>query len=119
MSFVAERLIMVRFLFLLFVLSACRNAAISADDVVINDFESDTFGTWIVEGEAFGPGPVQGTVDGQMPVSGVLGKGVANSFRRVTGLSGPSRHRNSQLLIITSPFSLAAARFRMPLASNC
>ena len=82
MSFVAERLIMVRFLFLLFVLSAYRNAAIAADDVVINDFEADTFGTWVVEGEAFGPGPVQGAADGQMPVSGVIGKGVANSFSK-------------------------------------
>ncbi|MFN9721551.1 MAG: glycoside hydrolase family 32 protein, partial [Planctomycetota bacterium] len=82
MSFVAERLIMVRFLILLFVLSAYQSAAIAADDVVINDFEADTFGTWVVEGEAFGPGPVQGAVDGQMPVSGVLGKGVANSFSK-------------------------------------
>ena len=82
MSFVAERLIKVRFLFLLFVLSACRNAAIAADDVVINNFEADTYGNWVVKGEAFEPGPVRGAVDGQMPVSGVLGKGVANRFSK-------------------------------------
>ena len=85
MSFVAERLIKVRFLFLLFVLSACRNAAIAADDVVINNFEADTYGNWVVKGEAFEPGPVQGAVDGQMPVSGVLGKGVANRFSKGDG----------------------------------
>ena len=33
----------------------------AADDIVINDFESDTFGNWKVEGTAFGPGPATGS----------------------------------------------------------
>lgn len=73
---------MVRVMLLAFVFTTNCNVAIASDDVVIDDFESDTFGTWSVEGEAFGPGPVQGAVAGQMPVSGVLGKGVANSFSK-------------------------------------
>jgi fructan beta-fructosidase len=80
MSFVAEGLIMVRFLFLLCVVSVFTNGPAVADDVIINDFEGDSFSPWIVEGTAFGAGPVQGTVAGQMPVSGVIGQGVANSF---------------------------------------
>ena len=70
------------------VISTCLNAAFAGDDVVINDFEADTFGNWTVEGDAFGIGPVQGSVEGQMPVSGVLGKGVANSFVHGDGATG-------------------------------
>ena len=29
-------------------------------DVLVADFEADTYGDWKVEGEAFGPGPAKG-----------------------------------------------------------
>ncbi|MGA2497731.1 MAG: GH32 C-terminal domain-containing protein [Tepidisphaeraceae bacterium] len=51
-----------------------------ADDIVIADFEGDTYGDWTVEGTAFGKGPAHGTLPGQMPVSGFAGKGLVNSF---------------------------------------
>ena len=59
-----------------------------ADDLVVNDFESESFGDWVTEGEAFGTGPVHSPVDGQMPVSGVVGKGAANSFVHGDGATG-------------------------------
>jgi fructan beta-fructosidase len=49
-------------------------------DVVIADFEGDTYGDWTVEGEAFGSGPVKGTLPDQPAVSGYQGEGLANSF---------------------------------------
>ncbi len=51
-----------------------------ADDIIITDFEGDTYGVWTVEGTAFGKGPARGTLPGQMPVSGFAGKGLVNSF---------------------------------------
>jgi fructan beta-fructosidase len=60
------------------------SAATSADDlrpdVLVNDFESTTYGDWKTEGEAFGPGPAAGTLPNQMPVSGFEGKRLVNSF---------------------------------------
>ncbi len=52
----------------------------SADDILIADFEGDTYGPWKVEGQAFGPGPAKGTFQGQMPVSGFEGAQLVNSF---------------------------------------
>jgi sucrose-6-phosphate hydrolase SacC (GH32 family) len=54
----------------------------SADeaDIVIADFEGDTYGDWKTEGEAFGPAPAHGTLESQMPVSGFQGNGLVNSF---------------------------------------
>ena len=49
-------------------------------DVVIQDFEGATYGTWATEGTAFGAGPAHGSVDGERLVSGFVGKGLANSF---------------------------------------
>ncbi len=57
-------------------------------DVLLADFEGDTYGEWKAEGEAFGTAPARGTLPGQMPVSGFLGRGLVNSFRggdRTTG----------------------------------
>ena len=60
---------------------ACLAAsAQSADDLLIADFEGDTYGTWKVEGEAFGPGPAKGALPGQMAVSGFEGERLVNSF---------------------------------------
>ncbi|HJN08520.1 MAG: glycoside hydrolase family 32 protein [Pirellulaceae bacterium] len=49
-------------------------------DVLVADFEGETYGDWKVEGEAFGPGPAQGTLKGQMDVSGYKGKRLINTF---------------------------------------
>lgn len=49
-------------------------------DVLIADFESETYGDWKVEGEAFGPGPAKGTLDGQMEVSGFEGERLVNTY---------------------------------------
>lgn len=63
-------------------------------DVLIADFEGETYGDWKTTGEAFGKGPARGALPGQMPVSGFLGKGLVNSFNggdKSTGtLTSPS-----------------------------
>ena len=84
---------MLRMLCLLSFLSIYQDIAIAGDDVIINDFEANTFGLWVVEGDAFGTTPVQGSVEGQMPVMGGLGNGIANSFS----------HGDKATGIITSP----------------
>jgi fructan beta-fructosidase len=50
------------------------------EDIVIADFEGDTYGDWKVTGTAFGSGPARGTLPGQMALSGFQGKGLVNSF---------------------------------------
>ncbi|WDQ16170.1 glycoside hydrolase family 32 protein [Rhodopirellula sp. P2] len=57
-------------------------------DLVVADFEGDSYGDWITEGDAFGTGPAKGTLPGQMQVSGYAGSGLVNSFQggdRTTG----------------------------------
>jgi fructan beta-fructosidase len=54
--------------------------AAAAEDILIADFEGDSYGDWKVTGEAFGPGPAQGTLPGQMAVSGFEGRGLVNSY---------------------------------------
>src|SRR5947209_16136602 len=56
--------------------------AVAADrpDILIADFEGDTYGDWKTTGTAFGKGPARGTLPNQMPVTGFLGKGLANSY---------------------------------------
>jgi len=49
-------------------------------DILINDFEAPTYGSWKAEGAAFGKGPAKGTLGGQMEVTGFEGKGLVNSF---------------------------------------
>jgi fructan beta-fructosidase len=49
-------------------------------DLLIADFEGQTYGDWVTTGEAFGPGPAHGALPGQMHVDGFLGKGLVNSF---------------------------------------
>ncbi len=57
-------------------------------DVVVADFEGDTYGGWAIEGEAFGAVPARGTLPGQMAVSGFLGHGLVNSFVKGDGSTG-------------------------------
>lgn len=54
--------------------------ALLAEDLLIADFEGDTYGDWTVTGEAFGPGPARGTLPNQQQVSGFKGRGLVNSF---------------------------------------
>ncbi len=68
---------------LLPLLAACLAAVTStraAEDIVIADFEKDTYAPWTVTGDAFGPGPARGTLKNQMPVSAFKGSGLVNSY---------------------------------------
>lgn len=49
-------------------------------NIVIEDFEADSYKNWTVEGEAFGTSPAQGNLPNQQPVTGFEGKGLANSY---------------------------------------
>lgn len=62
-------------LWLLLPMGAC-----CADELVIADFEQDTYGDWAVTGTAFGSGPARGTLPNQMTVEGFLGHGLVNSY---------------------------------------
>jgi beta-fructofuranosidase len=50
------------------------------EDVLLADFEGDTWGDWEATGDAFGKGPARDTLPDQQSVTGFLGKGLANSF---------------------------------------
>ena len=62
--------------------------AADGPDILVADFEQETYGDWKVEGEAFGPGPAKGTLPGQMPVSGFEGERLVNSFYNGDGTTG-------------------------------
>ena len=49
-------------------------------DILVADFEGDSWGGWSVEGTAFGNGPARGALPGQMAVDGFQGRGLVNSF---------------------------------------
>ncbi len=50
------------------------------DDILIADFEGQTYGAWKTTGTAFGSAPAHGTLPGQMAVTGYKGNGLVNSF---------------------------------------
>ena len=54
--------------------------ALAGDDLLVADFEGDSYTPWQVEGEAFGTRPARGTLPGQMTVEGFVGRGLVNSF---------------------------------------
>lgn len=54
--------------------------ALAADDLMVADFEQDSYGEWTVTGNAFGAGPARGTLPNQMQVEGFRGQGLVNSF---------------------------------------
>ena len=60
-------------------------------DVVLADFEGETYGGWTASGEAFGAGPARGALPGQMGVSGFRGAGLVNSFHGGDGATGTLR----------------------------
>jgi len=49
-------------------------------DIVLADFEGDSYGDWKTTGTAFGDRPARGTLPRQMPVTGYRGEGLVNSF---------------------------------------
>ncbi|MBX3095252.1 MAG: hypothetical protein KF812_00155 [Fimbriimonadaceae bacterium] len=55
-------------------------AILASQDVLLQDFESVTYGSWVSTGTAFGSEPAQGTLPNQMEVSGYRGSRLANSF---------------------------------------
>jgi fructan beta-fructosidase len=67
---------------------AVSSATLAADDIVIANFESETYGSWKVTGDAFGPGPAKGTLPGQMHVDGFNGERLVNSFFNGDGTTG-------------------------------
>ncbi|QDV85066.1 glycoside hydrolase family 32 protein [Planctomycetes bacterium TBK1r] len=70
----------VKILFVVIVASVCSSHAVIADDLLIDDFESDSYGEWTITGDAFGAQPASGTLANQMPVSGFRGQGLINTF---------------------------------------
>jgi sucrose-6-phosphate hydrolase SacC (GH32 family) len=60
----------------------------AADDILIADFEKETYAPWTVTGEAFGPAPAAGTLPGQMHVDGFLGKRLVNTFFKGDATTG-------------------------------
>jgi fructan beta-fructosidase len=51
-----------------------------SEDILIADFEADTYGEWSITGEAFGPSPALGTLPNQMGVNGYRGNRLVNTF---------------------------------------
>ncbi|AIE84399.1 GH116 family glycosyl hydrolase [Fimbriimonas ginsengisoli] len=49
-------------------------------NILIADFEGETYGNWKTTGTAFGPGPAAGTLPSQNPVTKFGGKRLVNSF---------------------------------------
>jgi fructan beta-fructosidase len=54
--------------------------SLSAQDLLIDDFEAPTYGNWVATGTAFGSGPALGTLPGQLTVTGYDGSRLVNSF---------------------------------------
>lgn len=73
------------------------------EDVVLEDFEGTTFGTWTVAGSAFGSRPAPGALPNQMPVVGFEGRGFASSFH-----SGD----DSLGTLTSAPFTISRPRIR-------
>lgn len=65
---------------LLFTLLAAATAPAAEPDLLVADFEGDSYGDWKVTGKAFGDRPARGTLPNQMPVTGFKGKGLVNSY---------------------------------------
>lgn len=52
----------------------------AAEDLLIEDFEGDSYGKWTVTGDAFGTAPARGTLPNQMAVTGYRGERLVNTF---------------------------------------
>lgn len=69
-----------KFLLIVSLFTIFMATANAADDLLIADFEQESYAPWTKTGEAFGPGPAAGTLAGQMHVDGFRGKRLVNSF---------------------------------------
>ena len=69
---------------LLFLAAPC----IAAEDILIADFEGDSYGDGKVTGEAFANRPAQANVNPRNKVTGHLGKGLVNTFRKGDSTTG-------------------------------
>lgn len=54
--------------------------AMQTEDIVIADFEGDSYGDWTVTGDCFGDRPATGTLPRQQMVDGFKGDGLVNSY---------------------------------------
>jgi fructan beta-fructosidase len=63
-------------------------SATFSDDLLVADFEGDSYHPWQSTGQAFGPGPARGTLPGQMHVDGFKGDGLVNSFYQGDSTTG-------------------------------
>jgi len=61
---------------------------LSRPDVLVDDFERESYAPWTAEGEAFGPGPAAGTLPRQMEVTGYHGQRLVNSYYNGDGTVG-------------------------------
>jgi sucrose-6-phosphate hydrolase SacC (GH32 family) len=59
-----------------------------AEDILLADFEAESYGAWKTTGTAFGSGPARGTLPNQMHVDGYIGKGLVNSYLNGDGSIG-------------------------------
>jgi len=71
-----------RLLALILCLAAAVPAPAAEPDILLADFEWETWEAsgWSVTGKAFGPGPARGTLPNQMKVSGYNGQRLVNSY---------------------------------------
>jgi sucrose-6-phosphate hydrolase SacC (GH32 family) len=58
----------------------CVATSACAQEIVVADFEGETWGGWVATGSAFGAGPAHGALANQMEVRGFIGRGLVNSF---------------------------------------
>ncbi|MEZ6097570.1 MAG: glycoside hydrolase family 32 protein [Pirellulaceae bacterium] len=65
---------------LLLMVVTLATTCLASDDILIADFEAETYGEWKATGTAFGPGPAAGTLPNQMFVNGFCGERLVNSF---------------------------------------
>jgi len=81
-------------------------------DLLIADFEGETYGEWVVEGKAFGPSPAAGTLPGQMPVRGYQGKRLVNSYFQ--GDSTTGRLTSPSIMIARSQINFLVGGGKYP-----
>ena len=65
----------VTFLWIVGLLALPSVRAADRPDVIVADFEGDTYGGWIAEGDAFGAGPARGRCPARWPSAGFSGAG--------------------------------------------
>lgn len=66
-------------LFILFALLSVGGPVWAAGDLMLGDFEGNSYGAWKAEGEAFAKGPVTGKRIAELDIRGERGNGVASS----------------------------------------